>query len=134
MPEGLSYQRFLDFLQNISYMCLITHFIDEEWKLHKRINNFYVIPCYKGKEIGKMVEFCLIEWGCEKLCIITVDNVSSNKVMLTIWEIRLINDGLLFDENYFHMRCCAHILNLIVRDIINEVSEPILEFVVRWST
>lgn len=47
-------------LQNISYTRLITHFVDKEWKLHKKIINFCVIPSHKGKEIGQMVELCLI--------------------------------------------------------------------------
>lgn len=113
-------------LQNISYMCLTAHFIDKDWKLHKRIINFCVLPSHKGKDIGKMVEFCLINWGIDKLCTITVDNASSNDVAVEYLRSKISkNDGLLVDGKYFHMRCCAHILNLIVRDGINEVSESI---------
>ena len=27
-------------IQNFNYMCLTCHFIDDDWKLHKRILNF----------------------------------------------------------------------------------------------
>ena len=42
-------------------MCLTCHFIDDDWKLHKRILNFCIVDSYKGKTIGKMVESCLEE-------------------------------------------------------------------------
>ena len=45
--------------QNFNYMCLTCHFIDDDWKLHKRILNFCIVDNHKGKTIGKMVESCL---------------------------------------------------------------------------
>ena len=48
-------------LQNVSYMCLTAHFIDNDWKLHKRIINFCVISSHKGEAIGKALKVCLIE-------------------------------------------------------------------------
>ena len=54
-------------IQNINYMVLTAHFIDDGWKLHKRILNFCVIPDHKGKTIGQLVESCLISWGIDKV-------------------------------------------------------------------
>ena len=65
-------------IQNINYMYLTAHWIDSDWKLHKRILNFCQIPNHKGETIGKMVESCLIEYGIDKILTITVDNASSN--------------------------------------------------------
>ncbi|KAE8685689.1 hypothetical protein F3Y22_tig00111095pilonHSYRG00653 [Hibiscus syriacus] len=42
--------------QNLSYLCLTVHFVDDEWKLHKRILNFTPIPSYSGDVIGKCIE------------------------------------------------------------------------------
>ncbi|CAI9272514.1 unnamed protein product [Lactuca saligna] len=68
-------------VQNISYMCLTAHFIDDNWKLHKRILNFQNIDSHKGKEIGKEIESCILYWGIEeKLSCITIDNASANDV------------------------------------------------------
>lgn len=67
-------------LQNILYMCLTAYFIDKDWKIYKRIINFCVIPSHKSKEIGKVIELCLLDWGIEKLCTLNVDNASSNDV------------------------------------------------------
>ncbi len=70
-------------IQNMSYMCLIIHFIDEEWNLHKRILNFRPIHSHKGKEVGKTLEKCLLDWGIQKVLTITVDNASSNNLCLS---------------------------------------------------
>ena len=35
------------FIQNLNYMCLTCHFIDDAWKLHKRILNFCQVEDYR---------------------------------------------------------------------------------------
>ena len=46
-------------IQNVNYMVLAAHFVDRNWKLHKRIINFSQIENHKGETIGKEVEKCL---------------------------------------------------------------------------
>ncbi|XP_021775517.1 zinc finger BED domain-containing protein RICESLEEPER 2-like [Chenopodium quinoa] len=68
-------------IQRINYMCLTAHFIDNDWKLNKKIINFCPISSHKGEAIGKAVEACLEYWGIDdKLFTVTVDNASSNDV------------------------------------------------------
>ena len=50
-------------IQNLNNMCLTCHFIDDAWKLHKRILNFYQVEDYKGETIGRKIEMSLHEWG-----------------------------------------------------------------------
>ena len=52
-------------VQTLSYLCLTAHFIDNDWKLHKRILSFVEMPSHKGKDIGKMVEACIQEYGID---------------------------------------------------------------------
>ncbi|XP_039122038.1 zinc finger BED domain-containing protein RICESLEEPER 2-like [Dioscorea cayenensis subsp. rotundata] len=66
-------------------------------------------------------------WGIEnKVFTISVDNASSNDV-----AIRILKDTfsrtkrLLCGGKLFHVRCCAHILNLMVQDGISEIEEII---------
>ena len=55
--------------QNLHYMCLTAHFIDESWCLQKRILNYCVVPNGKGETLGKVIEQCLLEWGAgEGIC------------------------------------------------------------------
>ena len=65
-------------IQQINYMCLTAHFIDNDWKLQKRVLNFCPVYSHKGDDIGKAVEKCLLEWGLDKIFCITVDNASAN--------------------------------------------------------
>ena len=48
-------------IQNINYMCLTGHWIDDDWKLHKRILNFRQVTSHKGMVLGKEVELCLLD-------------------------------------------------------------------------
>ncbi|GMI77349.1 DAYSLEEPER [Hibiscus trionum] len=83
--------------QNLSYMCLPAHFIDDDWNLHKRIINFCPVAGHSGQLIGRAVEKCLNEWGLKNIMIVTVDNARSNDLAvdylrrrLNIWESSLL--------------------------------------------
>ncbi|KAL0539637.1 hypothetical protein IC582_023853 [Cucumis melo] len=105
--------------QNINYMVLIAHFIDSDWKLHKRILSFSPIENHKGDTIGKTIEKNLKDWGIERVMTLTVDNASSNDTAVA-YLLKRFNKGLLFGGEFLHVRCCAHILNLIVTDAFKE--------------
>ena len=68
---------------------------------------------------------CLLDWNIDgKLCSSTVDNGIVNNAMVAILLDKLSN-SLLLNERLFHMRCCAHILNLIMKDGLDVISESI---------
>ncbi|CAL8076432.1 unnamed protein product [Prunus armeniaca] len=103
-----------------------SHFIDDSWKLYKRIINFCQITNHRGEAIGRLVEDCLHDWGIDKVFTITLDNATANdgairhmKRQLKLWG------TLLLDGDCLHMRCCAHILNLIVFDGLSELHDSI---------
>ncbi|XP_077249164.1 zinc finger BED domain-containing protein RICESLEEPER 2-like [Tasmannia lanceolata] len=122
IEEGTSQSK----AKNLSYTCLAAHFIDHDWKLHKRIINFCVISSHKGEAIGQAVESCMIQWGIEKVCTITEDNASSNDTVVRYLKKKISKrNGFILDSEFFHMRCCAHILNLIVENGISEVTDSI---------
>ncbi|KAJ9538464.1 hypothetical protein OSB04_031197, partial [Centaurea solstitialis] len=75
--------------QNLSYMCLTAHFIDEDWKIHKRILNFSAVSGHSGEILGKYIEKILIDWGIDKVLTVTVDNVSSNDLVVRYLKKRL---------------------------------------------
>lgn len=77
--------------QNLSYMCLTAHFIDDNWRLHKRIINFCPIAGHSGELIGRAVEKCLIVWGIKRVLTLTVDNASSNDVGVNYLKKRVNN-------------------------------------------
>lgn len=52
------------------------------------------------------------------MCAITVDNASGNDVAIDYVKNQMLMwknvDALVLQGDYMHVRCCAHILNLIV--------------------
>ncbi|KAI5348766.1 hypothetical protein L3X38_001653 [Prunus dulcis] len=113
-------------IQNINYMALMAHFIDDDWVLHKRILNFCVIHNHKGDTIGRLVEACLNAWGIDKIFTISVDNASFNDGCISYMKKRLEKwNPLIGDGSLLHVRCCAHITNLIVTNGMKEIRQSI---------
>ncbi|KAH9671169.1 BED-type domain-containing protein [Citrus sinensis] len=84
------------------YMSLTAHFIDKNWVLQKRLLNITLMP---------------FPLDFKKVFSITLDNASVNKACVTMLKSQLkIRKALLSNGDYLHMRCCAHIFNLIVQD------------------
>lgn len=115
-------------LQRINYMCLTAHYIDSDWKLNKKILNFCAITSHKGKDIGWEIEKCLKEWEIDRVFTITVDNASSNdsaisylKDQMGDWENTILKCELM------HMRCVAHIINLVVTDGLKEIGSSVMK-------
>ncbi|XP_038889294.1 zinc finger BED domain-containing protein RICESLEEPER 2-like [Benincasa hispida] len=112
-------------IQNMNYLVLTAHFIDKDWKLHKRILNFTQIDNHRGETIGKEVEKCLKQWGIKKVMTLTVDNASSNDTAIAYLKKRF-KHGLVLDGEFLHVRCCAHILNLIVCDGLQDINDSLV--------
>ncbi|KAE8692004.1 hypothetical protein F3Y22_tig00110864pilonHSYRG00422 [Hibiscus syriacus] len=80
---------------------------------------------HKGKEIGKVLETCILEWGIkDKILCVTDDNACCNDVAIGLLRKNLC-DKLVLGGEFFHMRCAAHVLNLIVRDGLSKVKNSI---------
>ncbi|XP_031127642.1 zinc finger BED domain-containing protein RICESLEEPER 2-like [Ipomoea triloba] len=155
-------------VQRINYMCITAHFIDNQWKLHKKIISFVPVTSHRGEYIAKALETCLLEWGLNakalETCLlewglkniftVTVDNASSNDTVFTVtvdnassndtamgffkknassndtamgfFKKNLLSWGVSSVKcNYVHMRCIAHVLNLIVQDGLKDVDSSV---------
>ncbi|XP_042945622.1 zinc finger BED domain-containing protein RICESLEEPER 2-like [Carya illinoinensis] len=113
-------------IQNVGYMCITAHFIDSEWTLHKRIIGFKEIIDHKGASIGAMMDDCIQDWGIKKVLCITVDNANANDTA-TEWFKRntTVKEDIIRGHEFIHIRCCAHIINLIVSEVLKEVDDSI---------
>ncbi|KAF5443414.1 hypothetical protein F2P56_035970 [Juglans regia] len=113
-------------VQNFNYLCLTAHFIDEDWKMHKRIISFCKVENHKDETLGKKIEMCLLEWGSPKIFTITLDNASSNNEAISYIKRKTMNrNDTILEHEFLHMRCCTHVLNLIVRDGLKEFDQSI---------
>ena len=95
-------------------------------------------PHTKEVLLDVLMDF-LLDWNMDrKISTITVDNCSSNGGMIDILVEKLsLRGSLLLNGNIFHMRCAAHVLNLIVKeglDVIGKEIEKIRDSVAYWST
>jgi len=79
---------------------------------------FAYVPCpHTAEAISEELMECFSDWNLgRKLSSLTVDNCSSNDAIIAILKDRLDIRALPLQGKFFHMRCCAHILNLIVKD------------------
>ena len=101
-------------------MAVIASFIDESWTLHKKVIGFFMVKGHKGDDIGRNVMRCLDEWGIDRVLTVTVDNASANDTCIGYLRRQLIKTNI-SNGKYLHMRCGAHIVNLIVQDGLKEV-------------
>ena len=95
--------------------------------MQKKIINFRVLPHpHNGEAIAKAVECCLLEWGIKHVMTITLDNAKNNDTCIVDLK-RILNkrNMMLFGGEFCHMRCFAHVINLVVRDGIAEVKSSI---------
>ncbi|KAF7149532.1 hypothetical protein RHSIM_Rhsim02G0095800 [Rhododendron simsii] len=82
---------------------------------------------HKGATIGKKIESLLLEWNVDGIFTMTVDNASSNGTAIEYLKRKTMDwKRTVLGHEYMHMRCCAHILNLIVVEGLKDMSESIL--------
>ncbi|KAK2655150.1 hypothetical protein Ddye_008202 [Dipteronia dyeriana] len=83
-----------------------------------------------GETIGKIIEACLLDWGIDRVFTITIDNASANDVAIIKYVKKELSnwvaDGIILEGEFFHVRCCAHILNLIVTEGLKDIHESII--------
>jgi len=87
-------------------------------------------PPYDDESVANEVIMFLTQWNIEhKILTITVDNAKYNDVMMSNLKKHLIpRNGLVSSGVFFHVQCCAHILNRIVQDglqLIGDILEKI---------
>ncbi|KAF8094668.1 hypothetical protein N665_0357s0003 [Sinapis alba] len=111
-----------------SYMVVTAHYIDECWRLKKLIIGFKHVSDHKGQTISQVLLDVLADWGIEKLFCVIVDNATSNSSALRRFHSQFSlpsDDALVLDGEFLHMRCSAHIINLIVKDGFTDVDQSV---------
>ncbi|KMT01844.1 hypothetical protein BVRB_9g210350 [Beta vulgaris subsp. vulgaris] len=102
------------------YICVTAHWIDTNWKLQKSIIRFGALtPPVDGINIAEDISLCLAKWKIDgNVGSFTLDNASYNTTMANqIIKRQLVRNGneLLFNGEFFQIRCCCHIISLIVQ-------------------
>lgn len=95
------------------------------------------MPCPHTKEVlAKVLMDTLYEYSLEtKVSSVVVDNCTTNDAMMEILHSKFDVTSLILSGDFLHMRCSAHILNLVVRDgleVISGAIELIRENIAFW--
>lgn len=119
-------------------MAVTAHFVDESWKLSSILMRFIYVPApHNAEVIAEQLHESLVEWNLdEKLMSVTVDNCKTNDKAIDLLVDKIEPSKLLLQGTMLHMRCCAHILNLIVKDGLDAMKsaiENIRESVAYWT-
>ncbi|KAH1190326.1 Zinc finger BED domain-containing protein RICESLEEPER 2 [Glycine max] len=105
---------------------------------NKKRGSFMFSLLTQVKNFCNVLVECLMDWNIDtKLSILTLDNCSTNDKMIDKIKDKLHLGSLLRDEILLHMRCCAHILNLIVKyglEVVKDGIEKIRDSVAFWTT
>lgn len=96
------------------------------------------MPCpHTSDVLADILYTTLCDWNLDrKVSTLTVDNCTTNDAIIRILLEKLPLKSLMMNGDLFHMRCCAHILNLIVQDGLSLIKfeiERIRESVAFWS-
>ncbi|XP_024020634.1 zinc finger BED domain-containing protein RICESLEEPER 2-like [Morus notabilis] len=86
-------------------------------------------PPHSGVALSEKLYAFLSEWGIEnKVFSMTLDNASANGVSVDMLREQLVAKGVLVHNgDLFHMRCCAHILNLVVQEGLKQIDDSIVK-------
>nr|KAJ0216565.1 hypothetical protein LSAT_V11C300137950 [Lactuca sativa] len=92
--------------QKKDYMTITSHYIDGNWKLQNQIMS--------------------LKWNFDtKLSTLTLDNCSTNDAIVDKLLGTLTTSSLILKGKIFHMRCCEHIINLIVHNGFSLITSAI---------
>lgn len=111
-----------------SYMCMTAHYVDLNWVLQKKILIFRHIPSpHSGPILGDYLIRFLTEWGIDKkVFTITLDNAKyQDRMVETLKEHLLFTNSLVGNGDYLHVRCSAHVLNLIVQNGLKTIGPAV---------
>ncbi|CAN0881164.1 Putative AC transposase [Linum grandiflorum] len=113
--------------QKRGYMAVTAHFNDNDFKLRHLLLRFLYLPAPHTSEwLAARLSECLLDWNIDsKLSTITLDNCTTNDSFIKLLKQKLVLSNLIKDGALIHMRCSAHILNLIVRDGLDVIKEGV---------
>ena len=97
-----------------------------------------IVYPHDGETLFAFIKELILEWNIDsKLVSMVVDNAGANDVMVRLLKRWLREKSLLLSSGkFFHVRCSAHILNLIVQDgldVIGSCIEKVRESVRFWT-
>ncbi|KAH1225148.1 Zinc finger BED domain-containing protein RICESLEEPER 2 [Glycine max] len=98
------------------------------WNLKKKVLSFVKVSApRRGIDVADAILKCLKAWGIEdKVFSVSVNNISYNDSCLkNLKENLSLSRKMVLNGDLFHVRCCTHILNLLVQDGLGKIKDTI---------
>ncbi|XP_057789893.1 zinc finger BED domain-containing protein RICESLEEPER 2-like [Salvia miltiorrhiza] len=88
--------------------------------------------------LAKILMDCLSHYSLDnKISSVVLDNATTNDAMMSILKDNLESNFLMLGGEFLHLRCSAHILNLVVGDglkVISHATEKVRDCIVFWMS
>ncbi|XP_059642539.1 zinc finger BED domain-containing protein DAYSLEEPER-like [Cornus florida] len=114
--------------QNLGYVILTGHFIDGDWKLHRRILNVIVVPYPESEfSFNDAVAACLTNWSLDnKLFTLTLDqSFVSATVRENLRGLLNIKNPLILNGQLLIGNCFARVLSCLAQDALGSMRDTI---------
>ncbi|XP_060972560.1 zinc finger BED domain-containing protein RICESLEEPER 2-like [Cannabis sativa] len=103
-----------------------------------QILSFKYVPCpHDAPTLLEALRSYLNDWKIEdKISTVTLENYNANDAMIDILKGQFEPGNFILKKRLLHVRCCAHILNLIVKEglsVIGDSVDKIRNSVAYWS-
>ena len=99
-----------------SYLCVTAHWVDtQSWQMMKRTIAFDLFPYpHTGDNLFDILDNVIITFNLQdKIFSMAFDNASNNNVAVEKLKLKY---KPICNSDFFHSRCTAHIINLVVGD------------------
>jgi hypothetical protein len=103
---------------------ITAHWIDGDWKLQHTLLDFIEFESpHTGARMAELILRCLEFYEIQnKVFCITTDNASNNDTMAAeLYDLLFNRHDVIWDPATHHIYCLAHIINLVVRKLIDSL-------------
>ncbi|XP_010241568.1 PREDICTED: zinc finger BED domain-containing protein RICESLEEPER 2-like [Nelumbo nucifera] len=114
--------------QTLGYVFVVGHYIDSDWKLHRRILNVVMVPSIEtGNAFNYAVGTFLSDWSLEnKLFTVTLNQqLLNNSANGDIRGYLSVKNPLMLNGQLLIGHCYAHVLSIIAQDALVALQETI---------
>jgi hypothetical protein len=106
---------------HLSFLAIKAYYIDRNWQLREVLLDF--IPL-RGRHTGvsmssDLMRVLQLTKTCKRLLAVTCDNAGNNSTLTRNLERKLRDEGITWSSAENAIPCLAHIINLVVQDIIS---------------
>lgn len=114
--------------ENLGYVFVTGHFIDDEWMLHRRILNVVMVPSPESDDaFGQAVVAALADWSLEsRLFTITLDQYFCSETMMgNLRGVVSVKNPHIFNGQLLVRNCFARLLSSLAQDALGAMGHTV---------